>query len=192
MSIALRRHALHVLLASVAALTAMLAYAATQWSLQPATSQLGFIGEQAGAKFEGRFEKFTADIRFDPAALDSSGFDIKIDTASVNTRDGERDDIIRGTDLFNVKGFPQAHYVTEGFTARGGNKFTANGKLTLRGVTRPVPIEFTFEPAAGGAWLKGSARLKRLDFGVGQGDWKDTATVGNDVQVTFALQLKGG
>lgn len=192
MSIRSRRHALHALLASTIALASMLAYAATQWSLQPATSQLGFIGEQAGAKFEGRFEKFTADIRFDPTALDTSRFDIKIDTASVNSRDAERDGIIRSADLFDVKRFAQAQYVTDSFTARGSNKFTANGKLTLRGVTRPVPIEFTFESATGGAWLKGSARIKRLDFGVGQGDWKDTATVGNDVQVTFALQLKGG
>ena len=42
----------------------------------------------------------------------------------------------------------------------------------------------------GGAWLKGSATLKRLDFGVGQGEWKDTETVANDVKVRFALLLK--
>jgi polyisoprenoid-binding protein YceI len=53
-----------------------------------------------------------------------------------------------------------------------------------------VPIEFTFEKQPSGAWLKGGTTLKRLDFGVGQGEWKDTETVGNDVKVRFALLLK--
>jgi polyisoprenoid-binding protein YceI len=53
-----------------------------------------------------------------------------------------------------------------------------------------VPIEFTFDGKDGAAWLKGTAKIKRLDFGVGQGEWQDTSTVGNDVQVRFALRLK--
>jgi polyisoprenoid-binding protein YceI len=80
--------------------------------------------------------------------------------------------------------------VAERFTAKGGNKYAAVGKLTLRNVTREVPIEFTFEKKDGSAWLKGSAQLKRLDFGVGQGDWKDTSTVANEVKVSFVLLLK--
>ena len=172
-------------------LTAMLAVAAAQWSMQPKESKLTFVGVQAGAQFEGSFDKFTADIRFDPKELAGSRFDVKIDTASVNTKDGERDDTLKGADLFDVKRFATARYVADKFTDKGGNKYSATGKLTLRDVTKDVPIDFTFESKDGGAWLKGTAKLKRLDFGVGQGDWKDTETVGNDVQVRFALQLKG-
>ena len=116
---------------------------------------------------------------------------MKIDTASVNTRDSERDDTLKSDDLFAVKQFPTAHYVAEQVHRQGRDKYTATGKLTLRNVTRDVPIEFTFENKDGSAWLKGSATLKRLDFGVGQGDWKDTSeTVGNEVKVRFALLLK--
>jgi Uncharacterized conserved protein len=68
-------------------------------------------------------------------------------------------------------------------------KFGAVGKLTLRGVTREVPIEFTFETDKSGAWLKGSGTVKRLDFGVGQGEWKDTQSIANEVQVRYALLL---
>lgn len=174
-----------------ASLAAMLALAASQWSMQPKESKLTFVGEQAGAQFEGGFDKFTADITFDPKDLAGSRFDVKIDTASVNTQDDERDTTIKSADLFDVKRFPSAHYVADKFTGKGGNKFSATGKLTLRNVTRDVPIEFTFENKGGDAWLKGTAKFKRLDFGVGQGEWKDTSTVGNDVQVRFALRLKG-
>jgi polyisoprenoid-binding protein YceI len=167
-----------------------IALAATQWTLQPRESKLTFVGTQAGAEFEGTFERFTADIKFDPQDLAGSRFDVKIDPASVNTRDSERDDALKSDDLFAVKQFATAHYVADRFAAKGGSKFTATGKLTLRNVTRDVPIEFTFEKKDGSAWLKGSAQLKRLDFGVGQGDWKDTSTVANEVKVNFVLLLK--
>lgn len=182
-------------IATITALSIMLsvlglAYAAGQWSLQPKESSLGFIGSQAGADFQGSFDKFTADIRFDPRDLASSRFDIRIDLASVNTKDQERDDTLRSADLFNVAQWPAAHYVAEKFTDTGSNRFSATGQLTLRDVTRPVPIEFTFEQQGSNAWLKGTATIKRLDFGVGQGDWRDTETVANDVRIRFALLLK--
>lgn len=167
-----------------------LAYAAAQWTMQPTSSTLTFTGRQAGAPFQGKFEKFAADIQFDPEDFGTSRFDVRIDTASVNTQDSERDDTLRGEDLFNVKRWPTARYVVEKFTDKGGGKFTGNGQLTLRDVTRPVPIEFTFETRNGSTWLKGTSTLKRLDFGVGQGDWKDTDTVANEVQIQFALLLK--
>ena len=166
------------------------AFAASQWTLQPRESKLTFVGTQAGAQFEGAFERFAADIKFDPQDLAGSRFDVKIETASVNSKDSERDDTLKTPDLFAVKQFPGSHYVADKFAAKGGNKFTATGKLTLRNVTRDVPIEFTFEKKDGSAWLKGSAQLKRLDFGVGQGDWADTSQVANEVQVSFVLLLK--
>lgn len=167
-----------------------IAAAATQWTMQPKQSKLTFVGTQAGAQFEAVFEKFTADIKFDAKDLAGSHFDVKIDLSSVNSSDGERDDAIKGPDLFAVKQWPTAHYVAEKFTDKGSGKFSATGKLTLRNVTKDVPIEFTFEEGKDGAWLKGSASLKRLDFGVGQGDWKDTSSVANEVKVRFALLLK--
>ena len=173
-------------------LIATLGLAAVQWSMQPKDSQLTFVGTQAGAPFEGKFEKFTADIKFDPKDLAGSRFDVKIDTNSVNTRDGERDSTLKSADLFAVKQYPTAQYVAEKFTDKDKGQYSATGKLTLRNVTKDVPIEFTFEEEDGAAWLKGAASIKRLDFGVGHGDWKDTETVANEVKVKFALLLKKG
>src|ERR671914_609363 len=158
---------LPILIASTwATLISSLALATAQWSMQPKESKLTFVGTQAGAQFEVGFDSFTADIRFDPADLAGSRFDVNIDLASVNSRDSERDDIIRGPDLFAVKQFPKARYVAASFTSKGGGKYAATGKLTLRNVTRDVPLEFTFEEKDQSAWLKGTALLNRLDFGV--------------------------
>src|SRR5262245_58228335 len=122
-----------------------LALAATQWTMQPKDSKLTFTGNQGGVQFNGRFDKFSPDIKFDPQDLAGSHFDVKIDLASVNTGDMERDDAIRSDDLFAVKKWPAGRYVTDKITAKGGNSYTATGKLTLRNLTRDVPISFTFE-----------------------------------------------
>jgi polyisoprenoid-binding protein YceI len=165
------------------------AWAVTAWRTDPKQSTLSFIGTQAGAKFEGKFEQFSANIRFDPNDLAHAKFDVTIQTKSVNSKDKERDDIMRGADLFASDKWPTARYVADKFTAQG-DKFTATGKLTLRDITRDVPVQFTYKTEAGAAWLKGSAQLKRLDFGVGQGEWKDTQWVANDVSVQFSLRLQ--
>jgi polyisoprenoid-binding protein YceI len=172
------------------ALGSVAAIAATAWHTDPPQSRLSFTGTQAGAPFEGAFQHFTADIQFDPKDLATSRFDVTIDLNSVDTKDKDRDTTIKGSDIFATDRWPTAHFAADKFTDKGAAKYAAVGKLTLRGVTKDVPIEFTFQTDAGGAWLKGSAAMKRLDFGVGQGDWRSTEWVGNDVKVQFALKLK--
>lgn len=162
---------------------------AMRYSADPATSRLEFSGVQAGAEFKGVFHKFTAIINFAPDALVDARFDVDIDLNSLDTMDEDRDGTMRGADIFDVARFPIAHYVTRSFT-KTASGYNAVGALTLRGVTKDVPVDFQFGPTAGGAKLSGSAKLKRLDFGVGQGDWKSTKSVADEVNVAFALVLR--
>ena len=159
------------------------------YSADPQQSRLEFVGVQAGAEFKGSFHKFSADIEFAPDALASSRFDVQIDLKSVDSMDKDRDTTMRGKDIFDVAHMPAAHYVTKTITKTAAG-FSAIGALTLRGVTKDVPIDFQFTPGAGGAKLAGSAKLNRLDFGVGQGDWKSTEWVGDAVKISFSLVLK--
>ena len=179
--------------ASLAALTlsaaASAAGAAAGYSADPQQSRLEFVGVQAGAEFKGTFHKFTADIQFAPDDLASSRFDVQIDLKSVDSMDKDRDTTIRSPDIFDVAHYPTAHYVTRSFTKTAAG-YTAVGALTLRGVTKDVPIEFQFTPSGAGAKLEGSAKLKRLDFGAGQGDWKSTEWVADAVKISFSLVLK--
>jgi polyisoprenoid-binding protein YceI len=159
------------------------------YSADPQQSRLEFVGVQAGAEFKGAFHKFSADIVFAPDALATSRFDVQIDLKSVDSMDKDRDTTIRGPDIFDVAHYPTAHYVTRSITKTAAG-YTAVGALTLRGVTKDVPIDFQFTQAAGGAKLEGSAKLKRLDFGAGQGDWKSTEWVADAVKISFSLVLK--
>jgi len=165
------------------------AAAATSYSADPQQSRLEFVGVQAGADFKGAFHKFTAAVEFAPDALPSAHLDVLIDTNSVDSMDKDRDGTIRSSDILDVGHFPTAHYVTRSITKTAAG-YTASGALTLRGVTKDVPINFQFTPSAAGAKLEGSAQLKRLDFGAGQGDWKSTEWVADAVKINFSLVLK--
>jgi polyisoprenoid-binding protein YceI len=165
------------------------ASAAGSYGADPGASRLEFTGVQAGAEFKGVFHKFTAAVDFAPEALAGAKLDVLIDLASEDTMDKDRDGTIRGADIFDVAHFPSAHYVTRSI-AKTPAGYSASGSLTLRGVTKDVPIAFKFSPSATGATLTGTAELKRLDFGVGQGDWKSTEWVADTVKVAFNLTLK--
>jgi len=162
---------------------------ATNYTADPAASRLEFTGVQEGAEFKGTFRKFTAAVDFAPDALASARFDVQIDLNSLDTMDKDRDQTMRGPDLFDIAHYPTAHYVTRSFTKTAAG-YTAVGALTLHGVTKDVPIDFQFVSAAGKSKIEGTAKLKRLEFGVGQGDWKSTSEVKDEVKVAFSLVLK--
>jgi len=172
-----------ILLSAAAAAAGAASYTAD------AQSRLEFVGVQAGAEFKGVFHKFTANVDFAADALAASRIDVQIDMNSVDSRDMDRDTTIRGKDIFDVAHNPTAHYVTKTIT-KTATGFSAVGALTLHGVTKDVPIDFQFVAAAAGATLTGKAKLNRLDFGVGQGDWKSTENVGDGVKINFSLVLK--
>ena len=174
----------------LAAVSSRTADAATYVS-DPAASRLEFVGVQAGAEFKGSFHKFSAAIDLSPEALPSATFDVQIDLDSVDTMDKDRDKTMRGPDIFDVAHFAAAHYMAHGVSKTAAG-YTAVGSLTLHGVTKEVPISFQFASTAGLAKMEGTATLKRLDFGVGQGDWKSTEWIADAVKISFSLVLKPG
>jgi len=178
-----------ILAAAAVATAPRAAGAVASYAVDPAPSRLEFVGVQAGAEFKATFHKFSAAIDFAPDALANSHFDVQIDLNSVDSMDKDRDKTMRGSDIFDVAHFPTAHYVTRSFTKTAAG-YSAVGALTMHGVTKDVPIDFQFVTSPGGAKLEGTAKLKRLDFGVGQGDWKSTEWVPDAVKVAFSLVLK--
>ncbi len=166
--------------------------AVVHYTLDQAKSTLLFSFMQAGAVNEGRFTRFPVTLDFSPADLAGSRLEVAVEIGSLDTGDKERDDTLRGADLFDVAKFPAARFSAHEIT-RTASGFDAAGKLTMRGVTRDAHVPFTFriaeEHGATVAYMSGKTTLRRLDFGVGQGDWKSTDWVGNEVGVSFALRL---
>ena len=162
--------------------------AATDYRVQPASSQLGFSAVFQGASFDGHFTQWNAAISYDQADLAASKFEVEVTLASVETGDSDRDSALPGKAFFDVAQFPVAHFVTTGFR-RQGEQVIADGDLTLRGATKPVSLDVTVKPTTSGATLDVAGTVKRLDFGVGSGDYADTSVIGADVKIRAHLEL---
>ena len=87
-----------------------------------------------------------------------------------------------------MKLFPEAIFESESFKKTGNNQYQVDGKLTIRDKTVPVVLTFsTEELTKTKGRVKGSTTVKRMMFGVGQGEWSDTNAVKDDVQVNFTM-----
>ncbi|MFC3716897.1 YceI family protein [Luteimonas soli] len=157
--------------------------------VQAAGSTLAFATKYDGEVFTGTFPGFSTRLSFDPADLSNSKLDVTIPLAGTDTGNGDRDDTLRSADFFNVAKFAQARYSATKFRSLGDDRYAADGTLELRGVSKPVTLTFTWTPGAAPV-LAGKATLKRLDFGVGGGDWADTDTIPDEVAVSTRVVLK--
>jgi polyisoprenoid-binding protein YceI len=180
--------------AAMCASSSALAAAPARYSLDSAKSTLEYAFIQAGAQNKGTFRKYATTLDFAADNLAASKLDVVVDMTSLDTGDKERDDTLRGSDLFDVAKSPQARF-TSAQIVKTANGYDAVGKLTLRGVTRDTHVPFTLRTATEGgkpvSYLTGKTTIKRLEFGVGQGDWKSTEWVGDEVTITYSVRLTG-
>ena len=153
------------------------------WNIDYQQSYIRFTGDQAGAPFEGLWVKWTADMQFDSTRLDDSGFDVLIDTSQVDSGDEERDGYIVGSDFFDVENHKTARFLANKFTKRDEGGFSSNGTLSIKGLSKSVLFTFTVNENDGFIVLEGRARLDRLSWNIGLGDWQDPTWVGQDVEV---------
>jgi len=162
------------------------------YSVDAAKSTLEFGFVQAGAHNTGRFPKLAVNFNFDTDNPAAARLEVTVEVAALDTGDQERDDTLREPDLFNVAKFPQAHFAASQISKTAAG-YDASGTLLLRGVSRPMHVPFTLrsvtEQGRRVLYMTGKTLIRRLDFGVGQGDWKSTEWVGNEVTITFNLRL---
>jgi polyisoprenoid-binding protein YceI len=185
---------LAVLLAGGAALAAnKTAAPPALFTADPAHSTLQFSFRQAGAMNNGVFGRFTTDLRFDAGNLAASSLVADVVIASLDTQDKERDELLRGADLFSAARYPKASFRSAGLSRRKDGNYDAAGTLTIRGISRPVrlplAIQVTRRADLTVMTLRGTIVIRRLDYGIGQGDWKSTEWVDNDVTVRFDVLL---
>lgn len=175
--------------AFAAALTlATPALAVTQWAAEPDPNAISWEGTQGGGALAGRCAAFGADIAFDPAALAGSAVKVTIDTGACKTGDAQKDEYLPQEIWFNVAVFPEAVFEARNFRHDGGDRYVAEGALTLKGVTRKVVLPFTLTIAGDKAHVVGETTLQRLAFGVGDGPQLSSPDVaGPDVKVRIDL-----
>lgn len=161
------------------------------WQIDESASEIRFEAKQYGETFEGAFKKFGGKIIFDPAKLEDAYADIWIDIASIETGSGDRDGQAKSFDWFDTENFPRAMFVADSFSQLGPKSYVASGALTIRGkavlVELPFNLEIRESPEGQAALMTSEIMLNRLDFGIGQGQWQDSSTIGDAVKIRITI-----
>jgi polyisoprenoid-binding protein YceI len=146
-------------------------YVAGTWSIDPVHSEVGFsVRHMMVSKVRGRFGQFSGEIVTGENPLGSS-VTAEIDLASIITGSEQRDQHIRSADFFEVETYPTMTYRSTGVRV-DGDDFIVDGELTLKGVTKNVPLHLElngFGPDAYGgtrAGFTGTTEINRRDFNV--------------------------
>lgn len=159
---------------------------AAHWTVEP-QSKLGFSVIWSAEPLTGEFKRWKADIDFDPADLAHSRVVATIETGSVVTDYPDGDDGLKGALGFAADRFPAARYEASAFRHLPDGSFVADGRLTIRGITRPLALPFKLTIQGNRAHMTGKTTLLRTDFGVGQGEWAAPQPVAHQVTVTVDL-----
>ena len=162
-----------------------------QQKLVPAQSEIAFTSKQMGVPVDGTFRKFDAQVAFDPKKPEAAKIAFTVDLASASLGAPETEAELAKADWFNTKLFPQATFQSGAVKALGAGRFEVSGKLVIKSATRDVVVPVTLAQAAGNTTASGGFAIKRLDFKIGDGDWKDTSMVADPVQIKFKLVLTG-
>ena len=160
--------------------------------VQADKSRVAFVSKQMGVPVEGGFKKFVAQIALDPAKPEAGRAQIDIDLASIDAGSAEANDEVKGKAWFNTSMYPTAKFVASGVKALGNGRFEAKGQMTIKGKTRDVVAPFTYKTEGANVVIEGAIPVLRLQYGVGDGLWSDTATVADEVQVKFRFTLAAG
>lgn len=173
-------------------LLALLAGAAQAQSLQPAGSEIVFVAKQMGVPLEGRFKQFSLPgFAFDPKKPEAAKVRIDINLASASMGDPEADRELAKPEWFDSKRQPQASFTAQSVKPLGGGRYELSGPFTLKGQTKPMSVQLQLSQAGATSTASGQFSLKRTDWKIGDGEWKDTSIVAAEVQVKFKFQFSG-
>ncbi|MDH4108434.1 MAG: cytochrome b/b6 domain-containing protein [Gammaproteobacteria bacterium] len=153
------------------------------WRIDASASHIRFTAVQAGATFDGVWQEWQAELRFDATNIDASSFDVTVRVASVETLDDERNELLMEPEWFDQQSFPEVYYRARSFQSRPDGSFRADGELTVKGQSTPVALDFTLAVDGNQYVLDGNTRLDRLALRVGTGEWEDTTWIGRYVDL---------
>jgi polyisoprenoid-binding protein YceI len=144
-----------------------------EYTLDPSHTRIGFVARHAMVtKVRGVFTDFSGSASVDGDNPEASTGAVRIKVDSVDTGNADRDNHLRTNDFLQVEDYPEITFTTTSIEQTDDDVFEVAGDLTIKGVTRPVSIPFTYEGVAKDPFgntrigLTGSTTINRKEFGV--------------------------
>ena len=173
-----------LLLASLLASTVAIA---APLKTDPAKSSVTATFKQMGVPVEAKFKQFAAQIDYDAAKPAASKASVEIQTASLDLGDPDYNKEVAKKEWFNTAQFPKASFVSTAIAPAGAGKLNVSGKLTIKGRSADVSFPLSVKAEGGKQVFEGQLPIKRLAFNIGEGEWKDTSMVADEVVIKFRV-----
>ena len=169
----------------------------TTWTIDPAHSTIEFVAKHMMiTTVKGRFAEFEGTIVADEEHLADSSVDVTMQAASLDTRSEQRDAHLRSPDFLDVETYPTVTFRNTGLVGTK-DEFQLTGDLTIRGVTRPITLDVTFEDEGKDPWggtrasFSAKGKFDRRDFGLTWNVALETGgiLVSNEVKINIEAQV---
>jgi polyisoprenoid-binding protein YceI len=168
------------------------------WVIDPVHSEVNFtVRHMMISNVRGRFEKFSGTVDFNEATPALSSVDVKIDVASINTRESQRDGHLRSPDFFDAATYPFLSYKSTHIKLLGENHAKVTGDLTIRDMTHPVVLDVEYSGQSKSPWGTTSAgfsattKITRKDWGLTWNKALETGgfLVGDDITIAIEIEV---
>ncbi|GIV62561.1 MAG: hypothetical protein KatS3mg044_1427 [Rhodothermaceae bacterium] len=167
------------------------------YAIDPVHSCVQFRVRHLGfSRVTGRFDRFTGRFMLNPVSLGSLQVEARIEAASVNTGDAERDRHLRSSDFLDVGQFPEIVFRSTKVSALRVDTFTLTGELVLHGVRKQVDLDVTYlgeatdQQGRERVAFEARTRLNRHDFGLTWNSVLETGglLLGDEVDILIEVQ----
>lgn len=168
------------------------------WQIDASHSAIHFsVRHMMISKARGSFERFEGTVEADEANPVGATVDVKIDAASINTKDLNRDNHLRGADFLNVEAYPYIMFKSTKLEQKNSDSAKLYGDLTIGEVTHPVVLDVEYQGQAKSPWGTTSAgfsattKINRKDFGLNWNVALETGgvLVGEEITIDIELEL---
>lgn len=149
-------------------------------------SSVTFHIKNLGITIDGLFAGFRGDIKFDPANLAGSTIEASVETNTIDTDNGTRNDHLKSDSYFDVAKYPAITMKSTAFKHKIGNNYSGTFNITIKDVTKSVEIPFTYTETGNTANFKSNFQVERSDYGVGAKSLVMSDDVKIDIDVTTA------
>lgn len=146
--------------------------ATTKFDFDLSHSSVAFVARHlVFTKVRGTFGKWGGSLQLDLADLTKSRVSVEIDTTTIDTREEKRDAHLRSADFFDADKFPKMTFTSKRI-AKKGDAYELVGDLTIRGVTKEVTLDTTFEGTSKDPWggdrvaFSAATKIQRKDWGL--------------------------
>jgi polyisoprenoid-binding protein YceI len=173
------------------AVAAVAGLGAANQAMVAAQSEVGYVITETGVPVEGNFGRFDAQIDLRPDKMQASSVSFTVDTASVifPATDVQRE--LAKPDWFDTARYPKAEFRSTRIRALGADRLEITGTLTIKGRAREVIVPVSLSRSGAMTYATGKLTIKRLEYGIGLGEWGDTSLVDDEVQIKFKIALSG-